>query len=81
MSISFSWPGASQGLSNKETLLQVGGWYRPWSGVEKNDLIVITKDAESVTVVLKEKVNVSAVRAFEISYLLKQIAGSCGGSG
>ena len=73
LSISFSWPGASQRVIEQEITSKVEGLVSSVVGVEKTTSMS-SQGSGSVTVVLKEKVNVSAVR-FEISSLLKQIAG------
>ena len=73
LSISFSWPGASQRVIEQEITSKVEGLVASVVGVEKTSS-VSSQGNGSVTVVLKEKANVSAVR-FEISSLLKQIAG------
>lgn len=73
LSISFSWPGASQRVIEQEITSKVEGLVASVVGVEKTSS-VSSQGSGSVTVVLKEKANVSAVR-FEISSLLKQIAG------
>ncbi len=72
LSISFSWPGASQRVIEQEITSKVEGLVASVVGVEKTSS-VSSQGNGSVTVVLKEKANVSAVR-FEISSLLKQIA-------
>lgn len=73
LSISFSWPGASQRVIEQEITSKVEGLVASVVGVEKTSS-VSSRGNGRVTVVLKEKANVSAVR-FEISSLLKQIAG------
>lgn len=73
LSISFSWPGASQRVIEQEITSKVEGLVSSVVGVEKTTSMS-SQGSGSVTVVLKENVNVSAVR-FEISSLLKQIAG------
>lgn len=73
LTISFSWPGASQRVIEQEITSKVEGLVASVVGVEKTSS-VSSQGNGSVTVVLKEKANVSAVR-FEISSLLKQIAG------
>ena len=72
LTISFSWPGASQRVIEQEITSKVEGLVASVVGVEKTSS-VSSQGNGSVTVVLKEKANVSAVR-FEISSLLKQIA-------
>lgn len=73
LSISFSWPGASQRVIEQEITSKVEGVVSSVVGVEKTTSMS-SQGSGSVTVVLKEKANVSAVR-FEISSLLKQLAG------
>ena len=73
LSVSFSWPGASQRVIEQEITSKVEGVVSSVVGVEKTTSMSL-QGGGSVTVVLKEKVNVSAVR-FEISSLLKQLAG------
>ncbi|MEG1905117.1 MAG: efflux RND transporter permease subunit [Bacteroidales bacterium] len=73
LSVSFSWPGASQRVIEQEITAKVEGLVSSVNGVEKTSSVSSPGNG-NVTVVLKEKANVSAVR-FEISSLLKQIAG------
>lgn len=73
LTISYSWPGASQRVVEQEITSKVEGLVSSVVGVEKTSSVSSSGNG-SVTVVLKEKANVSAVR-FEISSLLKQIAG------
>ncbi len=73
LTVSFSWPGASQRVIEQEITSKVEGLVSSVAGVEKTTSMS-SRGSGSVTVVLKEKVNVSAVR-FEISSLLKQMAG------
>ncbi len=72
LTISYSWPGASQRVIEQEITSKIEGLVSSVVGVETTSSIS-SRENGSVTVVLKEKVNVSAVR-FEISSLLKQIA-------
>lgn len=71
LSITFSWPGASQRVIEQEITSKVEGLVSSVVGVEKTTS-VSSQGSGSVTIVLKDKVNVSSVR-FEISSLLKQI--------
>lgn len=73
LSISFSWPGASQRVIEQEITSKVEGVVSSVVGVEKTTS-TSSQGSGNVSVVLKEKANVSAVR-FEISSLLKQLAG------
>lgn len=73
LTISYSWPGASQRVIEQEITSKVEGVVSSVVGVKETSSVSSSGNG-SVTVVLKEKANVSAVR-FEISSLLKQIAG------
>lgn len=73
LTVSFSWPGASQRVIEQEITSKVEGVVASVIGVKKTSSVSSPGNG-SVTVILKEKANVSAVR-FEISSLLKQIAG------
>lgn len=73
LTVSFSWPGASQRVIEQEITSKVEGVVASVIGVKKTSSVSSPGNG-SVTVLLKEKANVSAVR-FEISSLLKQIAG------
>lgn len=73
LTVSFSWPGASQRVIEQEITSKVEGVVSSVVGVEKTTSMS-SRGSGSVTVVLKENANVSAVR-FEISSLLKQLAG------
>lgn len=73
LTISYSWPGASQRVIEQEITSKVEGMVSSVVGVEKTSS-VSSQGSGRVTILLKEKVNVSAVR-FEISSLLKQING------
>lgn len=73
LTVSYSWPGASQRVIEQEITSKVEGLVSSVVGVKKTSS-VSSSGSGSVTVELKEKANVSAVR-FEISSLLKQMAG------
>ena len=73
LTISYSWPGASQRVVEQEITSKVEGLVSSVVGGEETSSVSSSGNG-SVTVVLKEEANVSAVR-FEISSLLKQIAG------
>mgnify|MGYP000432923025 CR=1 FL=1 len=79
LTISFSWPGASQRVIEQEITSKVEGLVASVVGVEKTSS-VSSQGNGSVTVVLKEKANVSAVR-FEISETdCRELTGGCGWS-
>ena len=71
LTISYSWPGASQRVVEQEITSKVEGLVSSVVGVEKTSSVSSSGNG-SVTVVLKEKANVSAVR-FEISLSLIHI--------
>lgn len=73
LTISFGWGGASQRVVEQEITSKIEGLVASVVGVEKTTS-VSSQGGGNVTAVLKENANVSAVR-FEISSLLKQIAG------
>lgn len=73
LTVSYAWPGASQRVIEQEITSKVEGLVSSVVGVEKTSS-VSSRGSGSVTVVLKEKANVPAVR-FEIASLLKQMAG------
>lgn len=73
LTVSYSWPGASQRVIEQEITSRIEGLVSSVAGVEKTSSISSLGNG-SVTIELKENANVSAVR-FEISSLLKQVAG------
>lgn len=73
LSVSCSWTGASPRVIEQEITSKIEGMISSVVGVEKTSSTSSYGSGE-VTIELKENANVSAVR-FEISSLLKQIAG------
>lgn len=73
LSVSFNWPGASPRVIEQEITSKIEGMVSSVVGVEKTSS-TSSYGSGNVAIELKKNANVSAVR-FEISSLLKQIAG------
>lgn len=73
LSISFNWPGASPRVIEQEITSKIEGMVSSVAGVKKTSSTSSYGNG-NVAIELKKNANVSAVR-FEISSLLKQIAG------
>lgn len=73
LNVSFSWPNMAPRVIEQEVTSKIEGLLSAVKGVEEVSS-VSNLGSGSVSITLKDKVNVSAVR-FEISSLLKQIAG------
>lgn len=72
LTVSFSWPGASQRVIEQEITSRVEGLVSSVAGVERTSSVSSVGNGH-VAVVLKKNANVSAVR-FEIAARLKQMA-------
>ncbi|NLV37995.1 MAG: efflux RND transporter permease subunit, partial [Bacteroidales bacterium] len=73
LNVSFSWPNTAPRVVEQEVTSKIEGLLSAVKGVEEVSS-VSNLGSGSVSLTLKEDVNVSAVR-FEISSLLKQVAG------
>lgn len=73
LNVSFNWPGASPRVIEQEITSKIEGMISSVVGVEKTSS-TSSNGSGQVAIELKKNANVSAVR-FEISSLLKQVAG------
>ena len=73
LNVSFNWPGASPRVIEQEITSKIEGMVSSVVGVEKTSS-TSSYGSGNVAIELKENASVSAVR-FEISSLLKQVAG------
>lgn len=73
LNVSFNWPGASPRVIEQEITSKIEGMVSSVVGVEKTSS-TSSYGSGNVAIKLKENANISAVR-FEISSLLKQVAG------
>ena len=73
LNVSFNWPGASPRVIEQEITSKIEGMVSSVVGVEKTSS-TSSYGSGNVVIILKENANITAVR-FEISSLLKQVAG------